>query len=301
MIGVVVLLFWSILLEPGPVISPAPAWASAQESSASGPGSPAQVYLAACLQCHDSDGRGGCVRDALPNIPDFTNPRWHDSRPDEDLRRSILHGKGRAMSPMKNKLGSVDVMQMVSFIRCFRGGAVVVTDGSQSPSATPGDEASSVKPGESSPGPNPPASRPSEGRPVRPEQPLQSDETAMLFRQLCSGCHGRDGRGRGFMSVVPGVPDFSSRPWQRAKSDAQLAASILEGKGRLMPAWGRRLGSDKARELVAFVRTLGPPARDTGEIPASEFRRRFRTLQRQWEQLDGQAKALDRLQRGAGP
>jgi len=101
------------------------------------PASPAQVYRSACLRCHDSDGRGQAVRDSFPTIPDFTNLAWHASRGDEDLGRTILNGKGPAMSPMKKKLESLDVMQMVSFVRGFRGGGVIVLDSSPSPSSAP--------------------------------------------------------------------------------------------------------------------------------------------------------------------
>jgi hypothetical protein len=79
-----------------------------------------------------------------------------------------------------------------------------------------------------------------------------------------------------------------------ACNDAQLTVSILEGKGASMPAWRGRLGNDQARELVAFVRTMGPPGAPTGESAGREFRRRFRMLQQQWDELDRQVKALDR-------
>lgn len=47
--------------------------------------SPVQVYRSACLRCHDSDGRGQAVRDALLTISDFTCLGWHAPQDDEDL------------------------------------------------------------------------------------------------------------------------------------------------------------------------------------------------------------------------
>jgi len=35
-----------------------------------------QLYRAYCLACHDADGRGTIIRKAMPNVPDFTDPKW---------------------------------------------------------------------------------------------------------------------------------------------------------------------------------------------------------------------------------
>lgn len=93
---------------------------------------------------------------------------------------------------------------------------------------------------------------------------------------------------------MPSLPDFSSRSWQAGRDDARLAATILEGKGGVMPAWRGRLSTEQARELVAFLRTLGPPGAVAGGAPTNDFARRFRELQEQWDELDRQVKALSR-------
>jgi len=263
------------------------------------PASPAQVYRSACLQCHDRDGRGEAVRDALPKIPDFTNTGWHASRADEDLGQAILHGKGRAMSPMKKKLGSLDVTQMVSFVRAFRGGGVVVLDESQSSSTMQNAEPGAPKSAEDPPGPAP--RRPSPDAAKAPSADVAAAPPAArphvaadLYGRLCSSCHGRDGQGREARSAMPSIPDFSSRHWQAGRDDAHLTASILEGKGTLMPAWRERIGAEQAQDLVAFVRALGPSGLVAGGAPTSDFARRFRTLQQQWDELDRQVKAISR-------
>ena len=91
-------------------------------------GRPIQVYRASCTVCHDSDGRGEISRATSTEIPDLTDPKWHDTRSDEELSRSILQGKGKSMPAMKSKLGSLDVKEMVAFVRGFRGGKQVVDD-----------------------------------------------------------------------------------------------------------------------------------------------------------------------------
>jgi hypothetical protein len=93
---------------------------------------------------------------------------------------------------------------------------------------------------------------------------------------------------------MPSLPDFSSRSWQAGRADAHLAASILDGKGGLMPACRGLLSAEQARELVTFVRTLGPPGTVTGGAPTNDFARRFRELQEQWDELDRQVKAISR-------
>src|SRR5579864_9263364 len=90
------------------------------------PSTPLQVFRTSCLECHDKDGRGRTAREEFPKIPDFTDPGWQDSQSDAELGRAILEGRGKAMPRMRQKLGSVDVKQMVAFVRAFRGGKQVV-------------------------------------------------------------------------------------------------------------------------------------------------------------------------------
>src|SRR4029077_21014938 len=85
-----------------------------------------QVYRAYCLASHDGDGRGQTARKAMPDLPDLTDPKWQKSRDDDDLKKSILEGKGKFMVPMKDKLGPADVDQMVAYVRAFGGGKQVV-------------------------------------------------------------------------------------------------------------------------------------------------------------------------------
>ena len=87
-----------------------------------------QVYRDSCIECHDGDGRGESNRDIYRNIPDFTNPAWQSSRSDGELSHSILEGKGKSMPAMKDKVGSVGVMQVVALVREFRGGKLVIED-----------------------------------------------------------------------------------------------------------------------------------------------------------------------------
>src|SRR5437899_2342546 len=49
---------------------------------------------------------------------------------------------------------------------------------------------------------------------------------AGLFRQYCARCHGNDFNGNGWRERGHTIPDFTSRAWQRSRSDVQLRVSI---------------------------------------------------------------------------
>jgi mono/diheme cytochrome c family protein len=62
-------------------------------------------------------------------------------------------------------------------------------------------------------------------------------ETAQLveltWRQQCSTCHGPVGKGDGQMGPMLRVPDLTREAWQAAVSDAEIAATIKNGKGKM--------------------------------------------------------------------
>jgi mono/diheme cytochrome c family protein len=86
-----------------------------------------------------------------------------------------------------------------------------------------------------------------------------------LFGSMCAQCHGAEGAGDGAgRPPVAQVPDFRDAAWQAAHTDAQLAASIADGRGGFMPPFGARLSPEGIAALVRHVRRLGgvlaPPA-----------------------------------------
>ncbi len=228
-----------------------------------------RVYRTACLKCHDTDGKGEIIRDVTPKVPDFTDAAWQASRADADLAHSILEGKGKSMPPMRKKLGAVDVGQMVAFVRAFRGGQQVVDDVAETAAA---------------PQPSEPP------RPSPEEERLR--EGSRLFQRSCARCHGSGGRGDEMRDTSPGIPDFTAAAWQRSRTDPQLVASVLDGKGTGMPSFRDKLPREQARELVAFIRSLDPSRSRATPTPADDFDARFQQLLAEFEDLRRRSRAL---------
>ena len=62
----------------------------------------------------------------------------------------------------------------------------------------------------------------------------------------------------------------------------------------MMPAFRGRVGEDQAQDLVSYIRAFGPAAQKAARPPASDFEKRFRELQEEWNTLQKQ------LQKGSG-
>jgi hypothetical protein len=69
-----------------------------------------------CIRCHGVDGRG--VWD-IPNIPNFTNVRWQQSRSDPQLVNIILNGRGAVMPPFRGVLTLEESWAMARYLRTF--------------------------------------------------------------------------------------------------------------------------------------------------------------------------------------
>jgi quinol-cytochrome oxidoreductase complex cytochrome b subunit len=269
--------------EPGDPKQPKPGPLVASQMT------PVQVYRAYCLACHDGDGRGQTARKAMPDLPDLTDPKWQQSRDDADVKKSILDGKGKFMLPMKDKLGPADVDQMVAYVRAFGGGKQVVQIEPQ-PLAVPSPpDQPTIIPAKDK---KPPTSLPS------PETAARMRVAAGLYRQYCLICHGTDGKGSEMKAAMPSIPNFTNRSWQEGRSQHQLVLGILDGKGTLMPAFRGRVNEEQAPDLAAYLRAFGPVPVTAPQAPASDFEKRFRELQGEWEEWQRQLKDLSRTPKG---
>jgi mono/diheme cytochrome c family protein len=88
-----------------------------------------------------------------------------------------------------------------------------------------------------------------------PAQGQSASEGAALYKTKCAMCHGADGSGKTPAGLKLKVRDLQS-PEVQKQSDADLAAGIGKGKGK-MPPFGKTLSEDQIKSLVAQIRELG--------------------------------------------
>jgi mono/diheme cytochrome c family protein len=258
-----------------------------------------EVYQTYCFACHETTGKGNVfMRKAMPEIPDFTLESWQKSRTDKDLSHSILQGKGKFMLPMKDKLGPVDVKDMVALVRDFKGGKKEIPLAPPKPAGPPPPVGIAQIPHDIEPT-LPPRLGPSTDD-IRKPLPAPSGELAAqirvgagLFKQFCLVCHGPDGTGSLVRAAMPPIPDFTNRAWHRSRKDAELVASILGGKGTLMPSNSDRITRPQALNLLAYIRSFAGIRVDLRPaVTDAQFEKSVKQLQKQYEELERQLKQM---------
>jgi cytochrome c oxidase cbb3-type subunit 3 len=68
----------------------------------------------------------------------------------------------------------------------------------------------------------------------------------------CAGCHG--GHGGGGMG-----PSLRDSVWRYGGDDAHIFASIAEGRGQGMPAWGTKIPEGQIWKIVAYIKSMRTP------------------------------------------
>ena len=85
--------------------------------------------------------------------------------------------------------------------------------------------------------------------------PMPGDAKA-TFDAQCAKCHGKDGRAKSLHAKHVHARDMTDAAWQNEVSDERLFNSINKGKGKNMPAFGKKLSEDQIDALVRYVRQL---------------------------------------------
>ena len=80
------------------------------------------------------------------------------------------------------------------------------------------------------------------------------NDAEKIYKTNCVLCHAADGSGSSPSGKALKAQDLRSDAVQK-KSDAELTASITNGKGK-MPAFGKKLKPDDIAQLVAYIRAL---------------------------------------------
>src|SRR5258706_13781606 len=83
--------------------------------------------------------------------------------------------------------------------------------------------------------------------------PVPGDAKA-TFNSQCASCHGKDGRAKSLHAKHVHARDMTDAAWQNEVTDERLFNSITKGKGKNMPAFGKKLSDDQIDALVRYVR-----------------------------------------------
>jgi mono/diheme cytochrome c family protein len=81
-----------------------------------------------------------------------------------------------------------------------------------------------------------------------------------LFKRLCAGCHGPEGRGNA-QTFMPHIDNLTKKGYIDLLPDEYLAQVITYGgpsvgKSSYMPAWGVKLSEADIADIIAHIRTL---------------------------------------------
>jgi len=79
-----------------------------------------------------------------------------------------------------------------------------------------------------------------------------------LYQKYCRVCHGEGGEGDGIMTQLMGImPMDHTNPNETSNLDnEEIIVSILDGKGKFMPAWRGVLTQADVEALVSYIRLL---------------------------------------------
>lgn len=69
------------------------------------------------------------------------------------------------------------------------------------------------------------------------------------FAQVCAACHGPDAKG----NPALGAPNLTDKVWLYGGAEADIVATIQNGRNGQMPSWKGFLGEAKAHVLAAYV------------------------------------------------
>lgn len=78
-----------------------------------------------------------------------------------------------------------------------------------------------------------------------------------LFLLNCAQCHASDGGG------TRGFPNLTDNDWLYGGDPKTLVATITDGRGGVMPAWGPSLGDAKIKDVANYVMSLSGMAHDS--------------------------------------
>lgn len=96
------------------------ALAGCKQSSASQDVDGSALFAASCARCHGPNGGGGLpVSDGGPSPRNFHDAAFQASRTDEQIKNTIVQGKGGYMPPFGNAFDDGQLRALVAQVRKF--------------------------------------------------------------------------------------------------------------------------------------------------------------------------------------
>jgi cbb3-type cytochrome c oxidase subunit III len=77
-----------------------------------------------------------------------------------------------------------------------------------------------------------------------------------LYSKNCASCHGKDGQAKTFKAKFNHARNLTDATWHNEVSDERIFNSIMNGRGKKMPAYGKKFSEQEINSLASFVRAL---------------------------------------------
>lgn len=83
----------------------------------------------------------------------------------------------------------------------------------------------------------------------RPANPAAMTRAAPLFAEQCAACHGPEGKG----DQTKGAPNLTDAEWLYGSTRDAIRDQIVNGRGGVMPTWGKRLDPQTIKALTVYI------------------------------------------------
>ncbi len=83
----------------------------------------------------------------------------------------------------------------------------------------------------------------------RPANRAAVARATQVFAEQCAACHGPEGRG----DQTKGVPNLTDGEWLYGSSREAIRDQIVNGRGGVMPTWGKRFDPQTIKALTVYI------------------------------------------------
>ena len=101
-----------------PLLALALAGTGCEKKAEAGPAQGRELFTNTCVRCHGADGKGGLpVFDGGPSPRNFTDHTFQNSRTDEQIKLTIVNGKGTGMPAFGPVFNDAQLTALVAYVR----------------------------------------------------------------------------------------------------------------------------------------------------------------------------------------